>query len=295
MLDEGSVFCVLRLPAPWPPGTVTVLVDRRAEGGAIQISADTQGRLTVRLADAAGAVTRSQRFAPLAAATGPCIVAASWTPTTMGLFVNGTEVANEDDANPSVVLAPRAAPTPGDLFLETLDDLAARMASGTWYDAIRAAGLLRQVLLDGDRLVHVVNRAFHLKFSFVVIDHTDPVPVLPDYHWVNLDPTNFAGARTRRVNLDALLASPCLTVKGVTATVADLITACANAKGGIHLGRTRTVEGAAILDWDEAIRLLGEVPSTVAVRGLCGVVLEGLRPLAAAVRAGKASEEGPQP
>jgi hypothetical protein len=46
-----------------------------------------------------------------------------------------------------------------DLFLETIADLRYRLrADSRHYDALLAGALLRKLLMDGDRLVDVVNR-----------------------------------------------------------------------------------------------------------------------------------------
>ena len=109
------------------------------------------------------------------------------------------------------------------------------------------------------------------------------LPVVPDDHWQQLDATNFPGAKTITVDLQRLLAAPCLTTNGVTASVKDLIKACAHAKAGIHLGHTETDGEQAVLDLDTAVRLLGQEPSGRAVAGICRVVLRGLQPLAEAI------------
>jgi hypothetical protein len=171
------------------------------------------------------------------------------------------------------------------LFLATLADISEKLAHGTWYDLVKAAALLRQLLLDDTPLVHRVNRNIRKPISFIVTDYVTLPPLTPDHHWQNLDPSGFPGARTLTINLGKLLAAPCLTTNGVTASVKDLIKACANAKGGVHLGRAETSEEQAVLDWDEAVRAIGQEPSGLAIAGLCRVVLHGVRPLVGAIMA----------
>jgi hypothetical protein len=61
---------------------------------------------------------------------------------------------------------PRANMNPDLLFLHSLADLAARIASADEYEVLRAAGILRQLLLDDQPLVHIVNRGPRLKLVF---------------------------------------------------------------------------------------------------------------------------------
>jgi molybdenum-dependent DNA-binding transcriptional regulator ModE len=64
--------------------------------------------------------------------------------------------------------------------------------------------------------------------------------------------------------------------KGTDATVRDLISACANAKGGVHLGKARTESEQRLLDWDEVFSVIGTEPSLAALAGICRVTLLGL-------------------
>jgi hypothetical protein len=100
---------------------------------------------------------------------------------------------------------------------------------------------------------------------------------------LNPDSSRFPGAQTIEVNLEGFLKAPCLRLEGKTATVRDLIKACANVKGGVHLGRARTSEEDLVLDWDRAFRVIGEEPSLVAIAGVCRVGLSGIEPLVRAI------------
>jgi hypothetical protein len=106
---------------------------------------------------------------------------------------------------------------------------------------------------------------------------------MPKYHWHNLDVSGFPDAKTIEVDLQTLLAAPCLTSAVGTASVKDLIAVCANAKGGVHLGKARTADQQALIDWDDAIKFLGREPSTIAIAGLCRVVLTGIMPVIDAI------------
>lgn len=165
------------------------------------------------------------------------------------------------------------------LFLSTVADIERKVQEGSRYSLIRAAGLLRQIFLDSTPLLHVVNRPYQLKIEFETLDYHQQPPLIPDAHRVELDSSFFPGAKTIRIDLEDFLKAPCFRTGGVTATVRDLIRACANAKGGVHLGEAKTYEENLILNWDRTFRLLGEEPSLVTIAGVCRVALRALNPL----------------
>ena len=75
--------------------------------------------------------------------------------------------------------------------------------------------------------------------------------------------------------------------KGVTASVGDIITACANVKGGIHLSAPRgkrATQQKAVSEADEMHVSFGSPPSIHAAAGICEVALRGLYPLVAAIQ-----------
>jgi hypothetical protein len=54
------------------------------------------------------------------------------------------------------------------LLLNTLDDLKGRVDKGDNYNLIRAAGLIRQLLIDENPLIDLVNKNYKLKILFRV-------------------------------------------------------------------------------------------------------------------------------
>jgi len=184
----------------------------------------------------------------------------TWSRSGIDLFVNGVQLqervmsAAELGVASSAVGAPaREQLFPGirlrsglneaqELFLSTVIDLDQRLVAGDRYSLVRASGLLRQLLLDEMPLVHVVNREYRVALAFRTLDFSQPPPVEPEAHWRVLDPEPFPGAQTQTCSLKQFLAAPCLTWRGSCASVTDLIRACANAKGGVHLGRTKVAD-----------------------------------------------------
>ena len=302
-LNEGTIFALLNLPLPWPPSEEVRLFSRAENGTIVALFIDRLGGFRLELSSA-GTMAQSCVFCPVDyPESGLAILVARWSSRGMSLLLNGCNLppADQHSSSVSVSSVPRqftpAAtscleidPAKGKddaerLFLGTLVDIDAKLASGGWYELLRAAGLLRQLLLDGTPLVIQINRKFRLPLVFEVLEFRSRPPIVPDHHWRNLDPSPFSGAKTESVDLDTLLRAPCLTTSGVTASVKDLIKACANAKGGTHLGTARSLAESAVVDWDEAVRVIGQEPSALAIAGLCRVVLLGLQPLVKAILA----------
>lgn len=297
-MQEGTIAAVISFPLPWPPPKTVELLSRADDGSSLAILADTAGRLLFALQPSEGQ-TKSFEFEPMRiAGSGRAILMLTWSGDRAQLRLNGKQLNTADQASQEPFLLETAEePLPArvslggldldsarseaeHLFLATLMDIEAKLKEGKRYDLIRSAGLLRQLLLDETPLIHEVNRAYHLKVEFEVIDYRIIPPLTPDMHWRDPDPSYFPGAKTVTVNLKPFLNVPVLTVEGTTASVGDLIRASANAKGGIHLGRTRTAEQGLLIDWDSAFTILGEEPSLAAISGVCWVVLRALQPLA---------------
>jgi hypothetical protein len=293
-MNEGTMFVVVNFPAPWPPSTDWALFSRQVEEGRVSLIADTQGAVTLSL-KRAHEEPRTFRFQRIrVVGGGRAVLSVAWSGNEASLRLNGHEVGAFDGEE--FVLQTEGTPIRQErlhgaldvgaakseaesLFLATLLDIDQKLEEASRYSLIRAAGLLRQLLLDSPSLVDAANRGHREKFEFEVIDFQEPPPVPHEAHWQNLDPSHFPGAKTVKLNQQRLLQAPVLEMRGATATVRDLIRACANAKGGVHLGKARTSGEDTIINWDRAVALAGEEPSLRAVAGLCRVVIRGLVPL----------------
>lgn len=176
------------------------------------------------------------------------------------------------------------------LFVESVRDIDRKVVAADSYSDIRAAGLLRQLTLDSTPLVHQVNRGHRVPLRFRTMNVNRELPSPPRILWLSLDPEPFPNAPTIDCSLTELLQAPCLRVNGKKVSVRDLIKACANVKGGVHLGAPRSDQERAVLEVDATLQISGTDLSVVAVAGICRVVLSGLRPLVEAV-VGKVSDE----
>lgn len=295
-MDEGTISVVVKLPSPWPPSQdAEILAPRHVHRLPVSLIADPEGRLRfLRTVD--GQTATLVRSQPIRAVGGSAaVLIVTWRGTDATLYLNGRPVPPET-AEGDFILEPTGEPDPvgrilpdisptavvpddARLLLRTLQDIEQKLQEDTEYAVLRAAGLLRQLLLDDTPLVHAVNRRYGRRLEFEVVESRDDLAVQPDIHWRTLDPSGFPGAMTTKVGLKEFLRAPVLTVGGTTATVRDLIRACANVKGGVHLGKARTEAEGAIVDWDRVLGLAGWEPSLRALRGVCRIVLRGLLPL----------------
>lgn len=92
------------------------------------------------------------------------------------------------------------------LFAGVYEDLQTRVKGKNDYDLIKAGGLLRQLLLDNDRLIDIVNKPRRIRLQFTILNHAKIDRLLPEWpefddfpnifekekvdsYWRNLDPT----------------------------------------------------------------------------------------------------------
>lgn len=296
-MKEGSVFLVLIFPRPWPPLDEVEMFTRDQDDSRVRLLADNRGRFCFQTHSSDS--TREYWFQSVVLeGGGRAILSISWSDQGASLHLNAQEVLLDTDAQgEAFVLKTKTDPLPPNdliigeidlnaakseaeyIFLATIMDIDHKVREGSRYSLIRAAGLLRQLFLDSTPLVHVVNRPYRHKIMFETLDYHHQPPLSPEAHGRDLDGSLFPGAKLITSDLDNFMKAPCFMMGGVTATVRDLIRACANAKGGVRLGAARTVEEDSVMDWDRTFRLLGAEPSLKTIAGVCRVALRGLRPL----------------
>ena len=172
------------------------------------------------------------------------------------------------------------------LFLETVDDLSARLQRpGTEYDAVMAAALLRKLLLDSPTLSDVVNTR-RLKIRYVV---NGRLPV-----WKELGeppPTTYAVedgfdpetalrlAIPKTVSRDGLLSQMVGFYRGQEVTAKNLIDYLAHTVGGVHFDPPRTEAERSMQALAASIRVGNYPAGTLTLFAIARVVLKGLAPL----------------
>ena len=300
MSAEGTIFAVAIVPDPWPPPSPVRLLSQDQAGSSVALRADANGQIVVSVDQASQSRTRA--FGPLQLPGAARVVfAIRWSHAGIDLFANGVRLEERvmSAAECSIAsspagersrehlfpgLRPRSGMTEAEhLLVSTVIDLDQKVFAGDRYGMIRASGLLRQLFLDETPLVHTVNREHRVALAFRTMEFSQAPPVEPEAHWRLLDPEPFPRAKTQTCSLKEFLAAPCLTWRGSRASVTDLIRACANVKGGVHLGRTKIANEQLLLDWDEVFSILGEQPSLRAIAAVCRVALRGLTGLVRAI------------
>ena len=317
-MKEGSISTLLSFPRPWPLGHRRTLLVKSEGSWSLEVVTDGDGHIEVLLGEA-DRVTKHRFQRVTIHGSGEALLSVSWSADKVSLYVNKTLLMladeaegvafalNDDKPQPSdVALLPSKINTVQEgtkteeehLFLGTVADIQQKLQDGSKYAIIRAAGLLRQLFLDSTPLMVKVNSLHRLKLTFTILDPSFELPIPVQEQWKNPDPSGFPGARTVQVTLQQLLKTEILLFGGQVATVKDLITACANVKGGIHLGRARTPGVETIVSFDKVFGLLGDELSVFGLSGLCRVALNGLKPLierAISTKEDKASTPQPAP
>jgi hypothetical protein len=306
MSAGGTVVAVMDFPAPWPPLRTVTLFAKDEGGTAVALVAESDARLIASVCY--GGELRRCCYGPLDLPDAArVILTMTWTPDGISLLsldgrelsdraTSASELGDPPSASGVCAFGPifpnlqfRACSSEEEeLFLHTVIDIDQKVTAGDRYSVIRASGLLRQLLLDETPLVHAVNRQYRLQLSFQTVNFSQRLPVEAQAHWRTLDPEPFLGRGTQKCSLKQFLAAPCLAWNGRNACVSDLIRACANAKGGIHFGRTKIEDEQMVLDFDQAIKLSGEEPSIRAIAAVCRVSLRGLNDLVSAIQRGAA-------
>ncbi|MEV5210958.1 hypothetical protein AB0K35_26135 [Micromonospora sp. NPDC053740] len=187
---------------------------------------------------------------------------------------------------------------PEDLFLDTLEDLRRRSdLRASEYDMVQVAGLVRRLLLDGQRLWVEANKAYRMRpvcsWSTVVITAGtyEGATACISMHWLDpmledliLDLRLPSGvARESLVppqtgNLDAFLRYRVAVAGELGVTASQLVTHYANREGGVHYDSTPPILpllGALRGDHDYALRLT--------VLAIGRIVHRALEPLAARI------------
>jgi hypothetical protein len=175
------------------------------------------------------------------------------------------------------------------LFLERCRQIETLAQSNAEIDLLDLAARLRQVFLDGDSLVHQVNREHHLKLAFVVGQFRST----PDAHVTiasledGLDPdTRPPGLPSKEVNLDGFMGHVVLYLKGHAHSVRDIIKHASDAAGGVHRTDSPREQHKKIAEFSAGCGI-GGLPAAIGqLKVIARVALKGLRPLIEATQRG---------
>jgi hypothetical protein len=296
MKSCGTIFNVLQLPQPWPPASDLVISTKVVDSTSVQLIIRNDGSLMLGI-EPEGCARRVHEFQRVSIIGCGRVLLTYWweggnawmqinrqvllagNPTELPVLTVDTK--GEEQAPPSLMfpgLDLRAARNDAEaLFLGTVIDLDRAVLERDWYRLVRASGSLRQLLLDGH--LHRANQRHCISFVFRTNEFTPLPGEEPLAHWMNLDPSEWATTVIESHNLDGFLAARCLVFRGATATVRDVIRACANAKGGVHFKAPKPGAETAVVSFDEISAIAGLPASLVALTGICRVTLNGVMPL----------------
>lgn len=303
-MSPGTIVSVISFPTPWPPISEGILINRAEDGETICLSVNTLGQLILRLSTA----LHQDEFVFQAlnlTGQGVAVLSVRWEDGQVSVHLNANPLRLLAEANgesftlalsgfippPLRLIFPNLDPEIGTsveekFFLATIVDVDSKILSGTPYELIRAAGLLRQLLLDGSPLAIVVNRKHKVRLTF----HASTDKVIPPkisasvLMWFSPDVGLGLPTAPEPIALQRFLSQPILMRdEKCLATIHDLIDMCSHVKGGIHLGNPKSSGEHALLNWDEAFKEGGGVPSLRALAGTCRVALLGFHPLVVAM------------
>jgi hypothetical protein len=149
-------------------------------------------------------------------------------------------------------------------------------------------GLVRQLLIDGGRLIDLVNRNLRIRLRFPVAE----VRAI-DRGATDIVIRGFGGTATPTyTNLSGFLGYQCISIHGQAFTVADVILIAANKQGGVHFDGDPESREAALINLrfqNHGVELFGGYgPGSDGIALMAHQIglatLEGLAPLDEAVR-----------
>jgi hypothetical protein len=128
-------------------------------------------------------------------------------------------------------------------FLEVLDDLKSKCDSNSNYNYVKAAGLLRQLLIDEVPLIDIVNREYKEKIIYEVVKKSPDPPrqqigqdglvytMVSSISFIN--PTPYS-RDLDYINKDQFLKYKIFNYEGRDVSVLEILKLNANSKGGVH-------------------------------------------------------------
>jgi len=161
------------------------------------------------------------------------------------------------------------------IFIRALNDIEKKVLGGEKYNIVKAAGVLRQLLLDASPLAHLVNKTFRIKFEFIVVTLPERKCIHNELDVFLINRNSYpALVKTHEVNLSAFLKTNIISIKELNYSVNEIIDYICHVRSGIH---SRSAKTDKELKLDTALNdeLIANIFSEIAVIVYTG--LSGLR------------------
>jgi len=291
----GSFVAAAWFPSPWPPVATIQLFSKLEDGCGVVVSTLVNGSIAIEVF-AGGALVRRDEYQPLQLTGGGFgVISFTWTKEETRLLINGTALRfrSADDVPCIIKLSERARyrepvylELSADaklnrierLFVETIKDIQSKLDDPSHYNLIRAAGMLRQLFLDGSRLIDQVNRYHRVRLRFEIVPFERELSIVPEFHWCRISPgPSFLASEV--CDLDHFLHATCVFGEKHKFSVYDLIVCCSHVFGGVHSGSPSNNKESELLRLQEAILAGGESVVDSTLRDICDVALRGCVPL----------------
>lgn len=170
------------------------------------------------------------------------------------------------------------------LLIRSLDDLHRSINSKDEYEVLRAAAIIRQLFLDGDKSLFVkVNRKYRRKLAFEVVDQKPPnvLGVPQPEIWCaidTLDPRKVSRRYPRITkNRKQFFQTVVAIVGGHEYTIRDLVKFVANVMGGVHAGEPQDAKEEVLAKLGELYLFSNLSVPLLYVRSIGRIILESLR------------------
>lgn len=295
--STGTAYGVTRFPLPWPPASQLTIWTKRDKGYGVDLLALTDGSFIIEtFAD--NQLRRRDAYQKVRFIGGSMgILSFVWAKDFTRLAINTTHLRALADAHDEVCEIKLSAPRPPrdavhfepipnlkftsreELFVETIKDIQSKLDQPSHYNLLRAAGMLRQLFLDENPLIHQINRDYRVSLKFEVIPFSDDLPEPPETYWCDISPDYGPPLQTIECSLDQFLKTRCLIHNRQNFTVYDVITCCSHVLGGVHAGVPKTEREKSLLSLQEEIRVGGHSMIDSTLKGIALVALWGCIPL----------------
>ena len=156
-------------------------------------------------------------------------------------------------------------------FINTLDELRQKCNTESKYNYVKASGILRQILIDENPLLDLVNKEYRKKILFEVIKPTPPKPKQSigsdGTIWIDLgmgmsfmSPSKDK-SRNEMLTKDQFLKRSVISFEHQDISVLEIIKLNANKIGGVHIDpkRPNSIKDMNILIGNSAMNFKGDI------------------------------------